>query len=427
VRAEIEADLKERDATDKPSGTDIPSGQQPPRLEFTEGNSPISSFIPPLTGTPSDVTNSPTRQLRETMEPVTGENIVLSHDSEERSNVKGKTGVNAADDMDGTNDVKDLDEPMPTVEAGWNAIVPNSMPSPDLPALPTKDDVLVDHRPLAVPSSAGSIRSGRQPPSISGLEDLPEERIEDSVVDNDKRPPSPQISNVSVRSSSPFPSLEELFQTARQTQSPAKFSQLSAPQYLKTEKHDVEYEEAMRKLDEGEDEADRTHLRNKSLRSLLSHAPLDNSPLQRSIKTEVSQTEAVETERITPPLSQKVKEESQATVQEGGQVIELSSSPPSVQYTEHYAQDSEDDTYHESPLPQGAGWVQKNYSEVKTRSQGKSLPAPAPTTATTAVDKTTTTTQSRTARGRTCLPPVRDVTASAYSQIRGRRRLTRKF
>ncbi|GKU19031.1 unnamed protein product [Fusarium langsethiae] len=429
VRAEIEADLKERDATDKPSGTDIPSGQQPPRLEFTGENSPISSFIPPPMGTPSDVTNSPTRQLRETMESVTGENIVLSHDSEERSNVEGKTGVNAADDMDGANDAKDLDELMPTVEAGWNAIVPNSMPSPDLPALPTKDDVPVDHRLLAVPSSAGSIRSGRQPPSINGLEDLSEERIEDSVVDKDKRAPSPQISNVSVRSSSPFPSLEELFQTARQTQSPAKFSQPSVPRYLKTEKHDVEYEEAMRKLDEGEDEADRTHLRNKPLRSLLSHAPLDNSPLQRSIKTEVSQTVAAETERITPPLSQKVKEESQAMVQEGGQVIELSSSPQSVQYTEHYAQDSEDDTYHESPLPQGAGWVQKNYSEVKTRSRGKSLPAPAPAiaTATTAVDKTTTTTQSRTARGRTCFPPVRDVTASAYSQIRGRRRPTRKF
>ncbi|XEV01804.1 hypothetical protein FSHL1_007091 [Fusarium sambucinum] len=105
------------------------------------------------------------------------------------------------------------------------------------------------------------------------------------------------------------------------------------------------------------------------------------------------------------------------------QAIDLSSSPPSVQYTENYAQDSEDDTYHESPLPQGEGWVQKNYSEVTTRSRGKSLPA----TAAPAVVKTTTATQSRTARGRTCLPPVRDVTASAFSQIRGRRKPTRKF
>ncbi|KAF0640900.1 hypothetical protein FPSE5266_08289 [Fusarium pseudograminearum] len=423
VRAEIEADLKDREATDKPSGTDIPSGQQPPRLEFSGENSPISSFIRPPMETPSDVTNSPTRQLRETMESVAREDNVLSCDSEERSNVEERR-ANAADEMDGVNDAKDLDEPMPTVEAGWDTIVPDSMPSPELPALPTKDDIPMDNR-LAVPSSVGSIRSGRQPPSINGLEDLPEERVEDSIVGNDKRATSPQNSIVSVRSSSPFPSLEELFQTARQTQSPMKFSQPSAPQHLKTEKHDAEYEEAMRKLDEGEDETDRSHLHNKSLRSLLSHAPQENSPLQRSIKIEASQTEAVEAEQFTPPPSEKVKQESQAMVEEGGQVIELSSSPPSVQYTEHYAQDSEDETYHESPLPQGEGWVQKNYSEMKTRSRGKSLPAT--TAATTEINKTTTTTQSRTARGRTCLPPVRDVTASAYSQIRGRRKLTRKF
>ncbi|RGP78722.1 srp40-suppressor of mutant ac40 of rna polymerase i and iii [Fusarium longipes] len=427
VRAEIEADLKEREAAGKPSGTDqstsIPSGQQPQRLEFTtEDNSPISSFIRPME-TPSDVTNSPTRQLRETMQFTTGEDIALSHDSEEGSNVEEKKRVNTADEMDGANDTKDIEEPILAVEAGWDAIVPDSMPSPDLPALPNKDEGFL--RLPRVPSSAGSVRSGRQPPSISGLGELPEERVEDSIVENGKRTPSPQISNVSVRSSSPFPSLGEMFQTTRQTQSPAKFSQPPVPRYVKTEKHDVEYEEAMRKLDEGEDETDHSHLRNKSLRSLTSYAPREHSPLQRTIETELSQTKVVEIERITAPSSQEIKQESQFMVPEVSQVIELSSSSPSVQYAEHYAQDSEDETYHESSLPQGSSWTQKKYSEVKTRSRGKSLPTVA--TATDAKNKTTTTTQSRTTRGRTCLPPVRDVTASAYSQIRGRRKPTRKF
>jgi hypothetical protein len=423
VRAEIEADLKEQEATDNPSGTDIPSGQQPPRLEFTGENSPISSFLPPPMETPSDATNSPTRQLQETMQSVAEENILLS---EQRSNVEEKKGVHT-DDMDRADDAKDLDEPMPTVEDGWDVTVPDSIPSPELPALPTKDDVPMDHR-LTVPSSVGSVRSGRQPPSISGLEDLPEERVEDSIVDNDKRAPSPQISVVSVRSSSPFPSLEELFQTARQTQSPSKFSQPSVPRFVKTEQHDVEYEEAMRKLDEGEDESDRPNLRNKSLRSLMSRVPQENSPLQHPIKTEASQIEELKVEEIISSLSQSVKQQRQRFEQlhmkpKEAKAIDLSSSPPSVQYTEHYAQDSEDDTYHENPLPQGEGWVKKNYSEVTTRSRGKSLPA----TAAPAVDKATTSTQSRTARGRTCLPPVRDVTASAFSQIRGRRKPTRKF
>ncbi|RFN49146.1 srp40-suppressor of mutant ac40 of rna polymerase i and iii [Fusarium flagelliforme] len=418
VRAEVEADLKDREAAtaDRPSGTDksisIPSGQQPPRLEFMGfgDNSPISSFVRPMEGL-SDMTNSPTRQLRETIEEVP-----LTKALEDFiSNVEEKKD----DEADGAKDANDLDDAMLTVEAGWDTIIPDSMPSLDLPPLSKKDDVPADHRMLMVPSSAGSVRSGRQPPSVSGLEDLPEERIEDSVVDNGphKRTPSPQISAVSVRSSSPFPSLEEIFATARQTQSPAKFSQPSVPRFLKTEKRDVEYEEAMRKLDEGEDESDRSHDRNKSLRSLFKHATQEKSPLQQSIKSEVVQNERT----AAPPPSQKIKEESQSMVLEGSQVIELSSSPP---YAEHYAEDNEDETYDDGPLPQGSGWVQKNYSEVKTRSRGKSLPA---TAAKEVKDKTTTTTQARTARGRTSLPPARAVTASAFSQIRGRRKPTRKF
>ncbi|KAM0196167.1 hypothetical protein ACHAPI_005894 [Fusarium lateritium] len=443
VRAEVEADLEEREAAGQPSETDkltsIPSGQQPPRLELTGDayDSPISSFIQPM-DTPSDMIASPTQQLRETLRAaIVRERISLIHDSAGGSNSNGeeKTEIN---ELGEATPIKNPEEELvQTVEAGWDTIVPDSIPSPELPPLPAKDDISVDHHLLMVPSSAGSVRSGRQPPSVSGLEDLPEERVEGSVGaemndESRKRSPSPQISTVSIRSSSPFPSLEDIFHTARQTQSPVKFSQ-SVPRFVKPEKGDLEYNEAMRKLDEGEEESDRSPDRNKSLRSLFPHSTQsdlkEGSPLRRSFKSEMSKIDVPEVEHIaTPPASQKVKREAHFAVPEASQVIELSSSPPSVQFTEDYAQDSEDETYQDedTPLPQGEGWVQKNLSKVETRSRGKSLPAKATTTTTTMTNKATTV-HTRTARGRTSLPPARDVTASAFSQIRGRRKSTRRF
>jgi hypothetical protein len=442
VRAEVEADLEEREAAGQPSETDkltsIPSGQQPPWLELTgdADDSPINSFIRPM-DTPSDMIASPTQQLRETLRAaIVRERISLIDDSVGGSNSNGEEEKTEINELRGATHVKDPEKELAqTVKAGWDTVVPDSIPLPELTSLPTKDDIPVDHHLLVVPSSAGSIRSGRQPPSVSGLEDLPEERVEGSVGAemNDeprKRSPSPQITTVSIRSSSPFPSLEEIFHTARQTQSPAKFSQQSVPRFVKPEKGDMEYNEAMRKLDEGEEESDRSPDRNKSLRSLFPHSTQsdlkEGSPLRRSFKSEVSKVDVPEAEHIAmPPASHKVKREARFTVPEASQVIELSSSPPSVEFTEDYAQDSEDETYQDqdTPLPQGEGWVQKNSSKVETRSQGKSLPA----NATTTITNKTTSVQTRTARGRTSLPPARDVTASAFSQIRGRRKSTRKF
>ena len=272
--------------------------------------------------------------------------------------------------------------------------------------------------------SVGSIRSGRQPPSISGLEDLPEECVEDSVVAETiqrphKKSPSPRPS---LRSSSPFPSLEEIFHTAatsRQTQSPARWTQQSVLQSLRPGKGDLEYEEAMRKLDEGEDDSDRSPDRNKSLRSLFPNATQPEPSKTPSSLQPVKVEAPVKTERsATPPTSQRVKRESPFVIPEGSQVVELSSSPPSVQFVEHYADDSVDGTYQDNSVPQGSGWVQKNFM---TRSRGKSVPAAA------ASASNSTGSQTRPARGRTSLPPARDVTASAYSQIKGRRRTTRKF
>jgi hypothetical protein len=435
VRAEVEADLKEQETEGKPSGTDkstsIPSGQQPPRLEFTASrdDSPISSFVQPA-GLWSNF-DSPIHQLQESMQASTSQlQSLLSRDSDKGKKDNGEEEKPDIDESDGAKDARDSEgEPVPTVEGSWDAVIPDTIPSPGLPPLPTKDDALIDHRLLVVPSSAGSVRSGRQPPSVSGLEDLPEERVEDSVeagiVDGPhRRTMSPQVTNKSrPRSSSPFPSLEEIFHTARQTQSPLKFSQMSVPWFIKPEKKDGDYEEAMRKLDEGE-ESDRSPDCNKSLRSLFPNVTQPesqkDSPLIRSFKSEGSKTEDPEPKHVaTPPTSQKVKQESQFIIPEGSQVIELSSSPPSVQYTEDYAQDSEDETYQDSPLPQGSGWVQKKHGEVNTRSRGKSLPA---TDA-----KKTTTVQSRTTHGQTSAPLAREVLTSTYSQIKGRRKTTRKF
>ncbi|KAK2671256.1 hypothetical protein RAB80_013678 [Fusarium oxysporum f. sp. vasinfectum] len=434
VRAEVEADLKEQETEGKPSGTDksisIPSGQQPPRLEFTaSGNdSLISSFVQPAGLSKID---SPLHQLQEsTQASVSQLQSLLSRDSGKGKKDNGEREKPEIDESDGAKDAKDSEgEPVPTVEGSWDAVIPDTIPSPDLPPLPTKDDALVDHRLLVVPSSAGSVRSGRQPPSVSGLDDLPEERIEESVEggivdDPHGRTASPQVTNESrLRSSSPFPSLEGIFHTARQTQSPLKFSQMSVPRFIKSEKKDGDYEEAMRKLDEGE-ESDRSPDRNKSLRSLFPNATQPESqkesPLICSFKSEGSKPEASEAKHVaTPATSQKVKQESQFVIPEGSQVIELSSSPLSVQYTEDYAQDSEDETYQDSPLPQGSGWVQKKHSEVNTRSRGKSLPA---TDA-----KKTTSVQSRTTRGQTSASLAQEVLTSAYSQIKGRRKTTRRF
>ncbi|KAF5252156.1 hypothetical protein FANTH_2712 [Fusarium anthophilum] len=434
VRAEVEADLMGQETEGKPSGTDkstsIPSGQQPPRLDFpASGNdSPISSFV--QHAVPFGKYDSHLHQLEESMQASTSQlQSLLSRDSDKckDDNEGEKTGI---DESDRAKDAKESEgEPVPTVEGSWDAVIPDTIPSPELPPLPKKGDALVDHRLLVVPSSAGSVRSGRQPPSVSGLDDLSEERIEESVEggivdDSHGRSASPQVRNESrPRSSSPFPSLEEIFHTARQTQSPFKFSQMSVPQFIKSERKDGDYEEAMRKLDEGE-ESDRSPDRNKSLRSLLPNATQPESqrgsPLVRSFKSEGIKPEASEPRHsATPPASQKVKQEPQFAIPEGSQVIELSSSPPSVQYAEDYAQDSEDETYQDSPLPQGSGWVQKKHSEVNTRSRGKSLPA--------TEAKKITTVQSRTIRGQTSAPVARGMSTSAYSQIKGRRKTTRKF
>ncbi|KAM5350352.1 hypothetical protein ACJ41O_006857 [Fusarium nematophilum] len=429
VRAEVEADLRAREAARKPvesdKSTSIPSGQEPPRFEFTTSgdDSPISSLVRPA-DTPSDIMTSPTRQLQETLHAamVREQEAPLSHDSKGPS--PGKEEEESIYNMDTGDSSFAIDE------SGLGAIIPDSIPSPELPPLPSKDDAIVHHRTLAVPSSVGSIRSGRQPPSNSGLEELPEERIEDSVIAETvprphERTPSPRLMDVPRHSSSPFPSLEEIFHTAatsRLTQSPMKSTQQSVLRSLKPGKGDLEYEEAMRRLDEGEEESDPSPDRNKSIRSLFPHATqpepsggLPKLPTLKLPKLEVSKADTP----ATPPTSQRVKQESPFVILAGSQVIELSSSPPSVQFTENYALDSEDETYQDSPLPQGSGWVQKKTSDVTTRSRGKSLPA---VTTNSAVGART-----RLTRGRTSLPPARDASASAFSQIKGRRKSTRKF
>lgn len=428
MRAEVEADLRDRAAAKAAEGdnsTSIPSGQALPRLELTTSgdDTPISSLVR-NTDTPSDMVNSPSRQLQETLHAaITREEHSLSHDAE---GVTAGEVEKEVDEIGDAEDVADVDmESSAGVEGTeLDAIIPDSIASPELPPLPSKNMGPIDHRTLAVPLSVGSIRSGRQPPSINGLEDPREERVEGSVVAETiqqphKKPPSPRPS---LRSSSPFPSLEEIFHTAatsRQTQSPARWTQQSVLQSLRPGKGDLEYEEAMRKLDEGEDDSDRSPDRNKSLRSLFPNAtqpePSKSSSSLQPVKVEAP----VKAERpTTPPTSQRVKRESPFVIPEGSQVIELSSSPPSVQFAEHYADDSVDGTYQDNSVSQGSGWVQKSFM---TRSRGKSVPAAA------ASASNSTGSQTRPARGRTSLPPARDVTASAYSQIKGRRRTTRKF
>lgn len=388
VKARVEAELKamaKKDTTSNQPAND-PSTNESAENEDTRAN-------------------SPSRQLHETALAVVIEPSPEAHGDE----------PDVAMDVD-VEDASHEDE----------AIIPNSIPSLDIPSQPFHDSgndsrltPLRDYPMLAVPSSVSSIRSGRQPPSnyeLGGSLDTGEDSV---IPDTTPRahettptPKDPEVSSISSKSSSPFPSIEEIFHTchtSRQTQSPGKSTQQSVLRNLKSGgKGDPEYDEAMRKLDEGDEESDQSLDKSKSIRSLFPNAtqpePLMELPGLPSPKTE------------TPKKPPKFKKEktSPFMIPEGSQVITLSSSPASERFEEDYAHDSIDETYQDSPLPRGSGWVKKTDTKSvprrETRSRGRSVPA--------------TGAKSQAGLGRQSVPVP---TASAVSQIKGRRKTSLKF
>ena len=221
---------------------------------------------------------------------------------------------------------------------------------------------------LKMPSPSGSVRSGRQPEFGETMDGGWQEESNNSVIPETllglnevvATPDSGRPLMDPSRSSSPFPSLEEVFQTAatsRHLQSPKKSSQESVSRSQQPKStQGREYDEAMRRLDEGE-ESD-SQGRGKSMRSLFPNAS-------------------------QPAPAMDLLEVTSSPVGKRGHAIVLSSSPISVQYVEDYAEDSIDETYEDpGPLPKGSGWVEKKTTAKKTRVRNRVRGASVPSTMT---------------------------------------------
>ncbi|KAH7325739.1 hypothetical protein B0I35DRAFT_508080 [Stachybotrys elegans] len=214
-----------------------------------------------------------------------------------------------------------------------------------------------------VPVSQLSIPSGRQPPSGVEMGDsldhgdgsiIPETLLD--AGDDLPRPDVEENGGVSSRSSSssPFPSIEEIFHTA--TTSRKIDAAKSAARVPKLEfNSDPAYDEAMRRLDEGE-EPDSSPSTRLSARRLFPNST-QPAPFLGSLEEPGEQNQ-------TPPQTKKrakPKRTSPFKVPEGSQVVTLLSSPPSGQVTEHNADEDVDEMHLEkAKLPQGPGWVKKH-------------------------------------------------------------------
>jgi len=276
---------------------------------------------------------------------------------------------------------------------------------------------------LPVPaSSASSVHSGRQPDndySVDwGDDDLLHRSAElgedlgtlgRSHLDTNRGEATPTKPAKSTTyesednpfTSSPLPSLEEIFSTApiRATQSPVK-AKLSGARKPAKLKHDVEYEEIMRRVDDSDGwEEDQDQIKGAaaappppssmtwderrgqikeerwsqqaaagktattfSSSSKPSSSPKAVSPPSQLPKQELSSQSR---KRRTAGSSQK-----KFSIPQGSQVVTLLTSSPEPEVEEHYAEDSIDSTYEDKSeeegegegddvMPGGSGWVKK--------------------------------------------------------------------
>ncbi|KAI6784073.1 uncharacterized protein J7T54_004619 [Emericellopsis cladophorae] len=266
------------------------------------------------------------------------------------------------------------------------------------------------------PSSAGSLRSGRQPnPEDEIMNDAGDG--DDTVIHHDIGSPddgagafdSEEANMRPHGSSSPLSSLNDLWHTAKSaksSQSPLKSLQMSALSKRKGSKSG--YEEAMKRLDEG-DESELSPDRNTSIRSLIPNAiqPLPAVDVSADRGIANSKQEKVTGRRRSSPFR----------VSEGSQVIELISSPVLPRPVEHYPDDRIDKTYQDeedeegSSLPRGSGWVQKNKMERESRRPNRDSSAASSSPA-----------GGRRAKNRSLPWP-----SSAAPAGQGRRRMSKKF
>ncbi|RYP79541.1 hypothetical protein DL769_002905 [Monosporascus sp. CRB-8-3] len=299
-----------------------------------------------------------------------------------------------------------------------------------------------------VPSSASSVRSGRQPdytmdddtndPDSLRVTEADDEVHGVSVVlgahgDNDDEDiptpiPSPVKAPSSAADSDATPSktreqssrhpsnpgsivsINTIFCTAkssRQTESPLKSQSLSQQLAAKKPRDTsigaaeaLEYEEAMRKLDQQSD-GDEGEEASSRIPNSFPHVDHDDSQarlngvakIEESSLSKVRHQPTATTGSISPPppkragrrvLEDRPRESSsQFSLPRGTQVIELLSSSdaeadPEPAFVENYADDDIDETYdpNSSSLPKGPGWISKRSSTSDRICNTRSLTAP---------------------------------------------------
>ncbi|KAL6690921.1 hypothetical protein J3F84DRAFT_387863 [Trichoderma pleuroticola] len=222
---------------------------------------------------------------------------------------------------------------------------------------------------LVIASSQFSIPSGRQPRTSYSLaegahdtiipETLPQLRETTPIQSHSKSQSTPS----SPASSSPFPSLEQIFMSAQATQSSGRKREtpsLSASQSVPA--RDVEYEEAMRKLDEGH-ESDAVPAKEEPEEEAVGERKLFPNATQPSLSAHHLDQD-LPAPRISLSQSDKAKEgKSQFAIPAGSQIIVLSSSPASSVGVPDEINESEsekvDPVRKRGLLPTGPGWVRK--------------------------------------------------------------------
>ncbi|KAH9984910.1 hypothetical protein F4779DRAFT_322392 [Xylariaceae sp. FL0662B] len=172
--------------------------------------------------------------------------------------------------------------------------------------------------------------------------------------------------------------------TSHKTQSPSKSQPLSEStkrQQKSQARNDLEYEEAMRKLEDSSDDHDGSSkitdtFKRKSQISLNRIVEdEENIFIEESLPAQHTSTEA----HISPPPFRKQRSSkprsSQISIPYGSQVVELSSDSEPV-YAENYADDEVDENYspRSSSIPRGGGWVDKKVDSARHITRSSTAP-----------------------------------------------------
>ncbi|KFA52302.1 hypothetical protein S40293_00580 [Stachybotrys chartarum IBT 40293] len=346
---------RDSERQDSNESASIQSGQAVPRPDLE------SREDPPMTmsaGSAGEGANSPTRQLQETSQAameVEHVETTATDDAVELGSVRVESvAVEAAASSPFFDSATDI------VRSGKAAESPGYE--------------------VTVPTSPASISSGRQPQPEDEVEDGAMDSVE-SVVPETLLDPVPRgspeadasepVDYDGLPSSSPLPSLEQIYHTAstsRQAQTPRSAGRIPQPKF----KPDADYEEAMRRLDNGEENNEEDSDGSAKLKSLFPNATQPPPPPSKESPDR-------EAEELQTPIKSKrhmrARRSSPFVVPPGSQVVTIDSSPISAQITETYADDEIDETYQDEPrLPRGPGWVEK-YIAPKSKRGRRTMPS----------------------------------------------------